>query len=137
MIVERFGSATEFPDERRRSANGASATLREWHDLIAPSALLLLSLHPTWGEYLQRIDATLEPFAGRFLIHGGEREVLEGTWPGHLIVIEFPDRARARAWFQSTAYRQILPLRTNSSEGDAVLVDGFAEGHRATVVLSG
>ena len=66
-----------------------------------------------------------------------EREVLEGTWPGHLIVIEFPDRARARAWYRSSAYQQILPLRTNNSQGDAVLVDGVAEGHRVTDVLAG
>jgi uncharacterized protein (DUF1330 family) len=96
-----------------------------------------VNMGPSIEEYLQRIDATLEPFGGRFLIHGGELEVLEGTWPGHLIVIEFPDRARAHAWYQSTAYQQILPLRTNNSEGDAVLVDGVPEGHRATDVLAG
>ena len=49
-------------------------------------------------EYLERIDATLAPFGGRFIVHGGDVEVLEGSWPGALIVIEFPDRAQARAW---------------------------------------
>jgi uncharacterized protein (DUF1330 family) len=88
-------------------------------------------------EYLERIDATLEPFAGRFLVHGGEIEVLEGVWPGHLIIIEFPDRARARGWYESNAYQRILPLRTNNSEADVVLADGVPEGHRATDVLAG
>ena len=87
-------------------------------------------------EYLQRIDATLEPFAGRFLVHGGEVEVLEGAWPGHLIIIEFPDRERARAWYESSAYQEILPLRTNNSQGDVVFADGVPEGHRATDVLA-
>ena len=41
-------------------------------------------------EYLRRIDATLEPFGGRFLIHGGKVDVLEGSWSGDLIVIAFP-----------------------------------------------
>jgi uncharacterized protein (DUF1330 family) len=95
-----------------------------------------VNMGPAIAEYLQRIDATLEPFAGRFLIHGAEVEVLEGTWPGHLIVIEFPDLAGARAWYSSTAYKEILPLRTNNSEGDTVLVEGVAEGHRATDVLA-
>ena len=95
-----------------------------------------VNMGPAIAEYLQRIDATLEPFAGRFLIHGAEAEVLEGTWPGHLISIEFPDLARARAWYSSAAYQQILPLRTNNSEGDVVLVEGVAEGHRATDVLA-
>uniref|UniRef100_UPI0013D2A90B DUF1330 domain-containing protein n=1 Tax=Klebsiella aerogenes TaxID=548 RepID=UPI0013D2A90B len=31
-------------------------------------------------EYLQRIDATLAPFGGRFIIHGGQVELLEGQW---------------------------------------------------------
>jgi uncharacterized protein (DUF1330 family) len=26
---------------------------------------------PSIVEYLQRIDVTLEPFAGRFMVHGG------------------------------------------------------------------
>ena len=34
---------------------------------------------------LEQIDATLRPFGGRFIIHGGDVEVLEGTWPGHLV----------------------------------------------------
>jgi uncharacterized protein (DUF1330 family) len=95
-----------------------------------------VNMGPSIEEYLQRIDATLEAFAGRFLVHGGEPDVLEGAWPGHLIVIEFPDRARARAWYQSTAYQQILPLRTNNSEADVVLADRVPEGHRATDVLA-
>ena len=50
-------------------------------------------------EYLERIDETLEPFGGRFLVHGGTPELLEGSWPGALIIIEFPDRERARGWY--------------------------------------
>ena len=86
-------------------------------------------------EYLQRIDATLAPFGGRFIVHGGEIEVLEGTWPGHLIVIEFPDRGRADAWYNSGAYQEIVALRTDNSRSDVILVDGVSSGHRATDVL--
>jgi uncharacterized protein (DUF1330 family) len=48
-------------------------------------------------KYLEEIDATLRPFGGRFAIHGGDVEVLEGAWPGHVVLIEFPDRDSARA----------------------------------------
>jgi uncharacterized protein (DUF1330 family) len=51
---------------------------------------------PEIVEYLERIDATLEPFGGRFIIHGAHPEVLEGSWRGDLIVIEFPDLDHAR-----------------------------------------
>jgi uncharacterized protein (DUF1330 family) len=95
-----------------------------------------VNIGPAIVEYLQRIDATLEPFGGRFLVHGGKAEVLEGSWSGHLIVIEFPDRARAKAWYESPAYQEILRLRTDNSESDTFFVDGVSEGHRATDVLA-
>jgi uncharacterized protein (DUF1330 family) len=95
-----------------------------------------VNIGPAIVEYLERVDATLEPFGGRFLVHGGKAEVLEGSWSGHLIVIEFPDRARAKAWYESPAYQEILRLRTDNSESDTFFVDGVSEGHRATDVLA-
>ena len=62
--------------------------------------------------YIREIDATLEPYEGRFIVHGVEPEVREEPFPGALVAIEFPDIERARAWFDSDAYRRILPLRT-------------------------
>jgi uncharacterized protein (DUF1330 family) len=95
-----------------------------------------VTMGPPIVEYLQRIDATLAPFGGRFIVHGGEVEVLEGCWPGFAIVLEFPDDAEARAWYQSDAYREIAALRTDNSESDIVIVDGVDSDHRATDVLT-
>jgi uncharacterized protein (DUF1330 family) len=91
---------------------------------------------PAIVEYLRRIDATLEPFGGWFTVHGGEFEVVAGRWPGTLIVIEFPGREHAHAWYRSDAYRQILPLRTGNSQSDIILIDGVDRSHRATDVLN-
>jgi len=96
-----------------------------------------VEIGPAIVEYLERIDATLRPFGGKFVIHGGAAELLEGSWKGDLIVIEFPDRATARAWYASAAYQKILKLRTDNAVGDVILVDGVSEGHRATDVLAG
>ena len=82
-------------------------------------------------DYLRRIDATLDPFDGRFVVHGVLPEVLEGEWPGVLVVIGFPDLAAAHAWYDSPAYREILPLRTRNSDGVTLLVDGVPDGYRA------
>ena len=86
-------------------------------------------------RYLEGIDATLAPFGGRFIIHGEPPEVKEGVWAGTLIVIAFPDIAAARAWYDSPAYRAILPERADNSEGVIMLVDGTPAGHKATDVL--
>ena len=94
-----------------------------------------VTMGPPIVEYLERIDATLAPFGGRFLVHGGQVEVVEGTWPGHLIVIEFPDRARADAWYRSAGYQAIVDLRTDNSRSDVVIAEGVGGDHRATDVL--
>lgn len=85
--------------------------------------------HPEVAEYLERIQATLDPFGGRFLVHGGAVEVKEGEWRGGLVVIGFPAIEDARAWYDSPAYQEILPLRTRHIEGDIVLVEGEGPDH--------
>lgn len=45
--------------------------------------------------YLQQVDATLEPFGGRFLVHGKKGTVVEGDFTGYTIIIEFPDMENA------------------------------------------
>ena len=92
---------------------------------------------PAIAEYLRRIDVTLAPFGGRYLVHGARAEPLEGNWTGDLVVIEFPDRERARGWYDSAAYREILPLRTANAEGEVILVDTAPPDHKATDILAG
>ena len=86
-------------------------------------------------QYVQKIDATLAPFNGRFLIHGDPLEVLEGDLEGDIIVIEFPDIDHARRWYASPPYQAILPLRTANSKGTVFLVSGVSDDHIATDVL--
>jgi uncharacterized protein (DUF1330 family) len=95
-----------------------------------------VTMGPPIVDYLQRIDATLAPFGGRFIVHGGRFEELEGDWPGTLIVIEFPDRDQAVAWYNSEAYQQIIGLRTGNSSSDVIVIDGVGREHKATDVLS-
>lgn len=87
-------------------------------------------------RYIETIDDTLVPYGGRFLVHGVEPEVMEGPFPGNLVVIEFPDMERARAWYHSAEYQAILPLRTENSDGSAILVQGTPPGYRATDFLA-
>ncbi|MFJ1796898.1 DUF1330 domain-containing protein [Kitasatospora griseola] len=87
---------------------------------------------PDTVEYLRRIDATLDAFGGRFLVHRGKFETVEGSWGEMgLILIEFPDYRQARAWYDSPAYQDILHLRTRHMTADAILVEGVPDGYRA------
>lgn len=87
-------------------------------------------------DYIKRIDETLTPFGGRFLIHGMTPEVIEGPWEGDLVVIAFPDIAAARGWYASPAYQAILALRTDNSRSAAIIVEGVPDGYKATDFLA-
>ncbi|WP_330184772.1 DUF1330 domain-containing protein [Nocardia sp. NBC_01503] len=80
--------------------------------------------HPEILEYLERIQDTLDPYAGRFVIHGPPVEVVEGEWPGSMVLLEFPTMDQARAWYRSPAYQEILHLRTDHIDGDLLLIEG-------------
>ena len=88
------------------------------------------------AEYLQRIDATLAPFDGHFLIHGARPEVREGVWSGDLIVLRFPATDGARRWYDSHAYQAIAGLRASNSHGTVALFAGVEPDHRATDILT-
>jgi uncharacterized protein (DUF1330 family) len=91
---------------------------------------------PEIVEYLQRIDATLDAFGGRFLVHGNPIDLREGSWQGDLIIIEFPDLTHAQSWYDSPDYQEILPLRTRNSIGDVLLVGGVPAGYRGADTLA-
>lgn len=113
------------PAHHRRMASYAVGILQD------------VRMGPPIVEYLERIDATLAPFDGHFIIHGGRPDILEGPNPGTLIVIEFPDRAAAQAWYDSAAYQAIVGLRTANAEGSVFVIDGVDRDHLATDVLAG
>lgn len=98
--------------------------------------LRTVKMSPDIVAYLEAIDATLAPFGGQFIIHGGKKHHLEGGFTGDLIVIAFPDRSRAEAWHASPAYQEILPLRTDNAEGEVFLVEGVDADHKATDILT-
>ena len=87
-------------------------------------------------EYLQRIDATLAPYGGRFIVHGGKITPAEGEWTGDLVIIEFQTRTDAETWYESAEYQEILPLRTEHSNSMACLVEGVPANYQATDKLS-
>ncbi len=89
--------------------------------------------------YLERVEATVRPHGGKWLAQGAG-DVIEGAWPGTVVLMEFPNRAAAMAWYNSPEYRAILPLRQRNAISDIILIDelaadftvkGFAAGIRA------
>jgi uncharacterized protein (DUF1330 family) len=74
-------------------------------------------------EYLERVEATFKPYGGKWLVLGMHDEVMEGGWPGSVVLMAFPDMDTAKAWYWSPEYQAIIELRTRNVISDLILVD--------------
>ncbi len=83
---------------------------------------------PSWvEEYGPQVQTLVEKHGGRYLVRGGEMDVVEGTTPASrvMVVIEFPSLENARAWYNDPEYAPLIKLRQTGSEAEIVLVDGL------------
>lgn len=78
-------------------------------------------------SYLEQVEATVAPFEGKWLAMG-PGDVVEGAWPGSVVLMSFPDRKAATDWYHSPAYQGILPFRTGNAISDLILIDALPTG---------
>ncbi|HZF78183.1 MAG TPA: DUF1330 domain-containing protein [Rubrivivax sp.] len=78
-----------------------------------------------YAEYSLAIDATLAPYGARFLVRGGQVDVLEGDWsPTRIIVIEFASAAQLGAWYRSAEYEPLIRLRLRTATARLIAAEG-------------
>lgn len=83
--------------------------------------------HPEgYAVYSAQVPQTIAAFGGKYLVRGGRATQLEGHAQGERnVVIEFPSREIAEAWYNSDFYQAIIEHRTNNSTGALAFVDGY------------
>ena len=69
------------------------------------------------------MQRTVEPFGGKWLAQG-DVKVVEGAWPGSVVLIEFPSMADAQNWYRSADHQKILNLRVKNAISDLIFVEG-------------
>jgi uncharacterized protein (DUF1330 family) len=118
LVRHDFGGLLPAPSDLCLEESSAMAAY-----LIADIA----SIHDTatYDEYRKHTPDVIQQYGGRFIVRGGRTDGLEGGWnAGRIVVIEFPDMATARRFYDSPEYQKILPLRLKASNGRAILVEG-------------
>jgi uncharacterized protein (DUF1330 family) len=85
-------------------------------------------IKPEGLVYLENVEATFKPYGGKWLALDAQVEVLEGEWPGSVVLMEFPDMESAKKWYSSPEYQKILSLRTDNVISDLILVDPVGPG---------
>jgi uncharacterized protein (DUF1330 family) len=77
-----------------------------------------------YEDYKPLAAATIEQYGGRYVVRGGNVEVLEGTWPtSRFVMLEFPDGDAARRWYNSPEYKVAIAIRQEAANAKLVLVE--------------
>ncbi|MBM3393595.1 MAG: DUF1330 domain-containing protein [Betaproteobacteria bacterium] len=76
-------------------------------------------------EYRTKVPATIAAYGGKYIVRGGKTEVVEGDWqPKRIVVLEFPNVDKAKAWHGSKDYAPLLALRQRAARTNALIVEG-------------
>ena len=80
----------------------------------------------TYRQYTALTPAIVARHGGRFLTRGDTVETVEGgpTFAERMVIIEFPDRDAALAWYNDADYQSASEFRRLSSKGRMILQAG-------------
>ena len=79
-----------------------------------------------YEEYRQKVPALIAAHGGRYLVRGGATEVLEGdAQPQRQVILEFPDMAHLKAFYNDPAYRPLIALRQRAAKGHLLAIEGL------------
>ncbi|TDM06286.1 MAG: DUF1330 domain-containing protein [Ideonella sp. MAG2] len=96
-----------------------------------PAAYVLADVTVTDAEkmakYREWSTKAMQEHGVEVLVRGGEFEVLEGPWtPSRLVLLKFPSREAAKAFYNSQTYSHARTLREGAGVMRMVVVDGVA-----------
>ena len=74
-------------------------------------------------EYAPRVAGTVQAYGGRFLT-SGKLTALEGNVPQRFVIIAFDSVERARGWYVSPAYQQLVPIRQKTATSTLFIAEG-------------
>ncbi len=80
-----------------------------------------------YDTYKKAVPASIAAYGGRYLARGGRTEVLEGEWtPKRLVILEFANMERAKAWLNSPEYGEARAMRRDAARTNMVVIEGLS-----------
>ena len=78
-----------------------------------------------YPDYTAETPALIAKHGGRFVVRGGSPATLEGPQETRrIVVIEFPSRAAAEAFYNDPVYAPVRAIRWEAADSELILVDG-------------
>lgn len=80
-----------------------------------------------YKDYMALSPGAIAAHGGKFVVRGGNPEILEGEWPRpRVVVVEFPSRVAAKTFYDSVEYTEAKKHREGAAEFSMIVVDGVA-----------
>jgi uncharacterized protein (DUF1330 family)/predicted ester cyclase len=78
------------------------------------------------GKYAEIAQSSIAAHSGRFLVLAPEPTVVEGEWPAdrRTVILEFPDMARLRTWYDSAEYAPAREIAATALDRRVAFLDG-------------
>jgi uncharacterized protein (DUF1330 family) len=81
---------------------------------------------PEQDAYRLQSLQVLAKYGGRAIVQMGQVQVLEGDWtPKGILVLEFPDMAALKGWWDSPEYEPLKAARRQMSTAQVIAVEGL------------
>ena len=78
-----------------------------------------------YKNYMALSPTAVAAAGGKFIVRGGNPRVMEGDWPRpRVVVVEYPTREAAEAFYNSTLYAAARTEREGAAEFSMIVVDG-------------
>lgn len=77
-----------------------------------------------YKEYVERDTPILKRLGGRFVVRGGDSEIMEGTTNERHVVIEFPSYQAALDAYNDPDYQKVADIRRRTAESVILVVEG-------------
>ena len=79
----------------------------------------------TYQGYVKEAPAFVAKHGGKYLVRGGDVDVIEGEWsPTRVVVLEFPDKESLDALVGDQEYQEIANLRRAATTTQMIAVTG-------------
>ena len=77
-----------------------------------------------YKEYVERDTPILNGLGGKFVVRGGDSQVMEGETFQRHVVIEFPSYQAALAAYKDPEYQEVAEIRRRTADSVIVVVEG-------------
>jgi uncharacterized protein (DUF1330 family) len=100
------------------------------HAQTKPPAYFIAEIDVTdpavYKTYVERNTPVVNAHGGRFLVRGGKTTPMDGEAPKRIVLIAWENEDKARAWYTSDAYKEIIPIRDKAAKFRGFIAEGVS-----------